>query len=80
MQRGMALYDGLGRGAPFGDHPVSYRKRKTMTVLDSDSLAKRIDDDGSPAVIIAEAGSNHDGSLDRARELVDAAAYAGATR
>ena len=48
-----------------------------MTVLDADSLAKRIDDDGSPAVIIAEAGSNHDGSLDRARELVDAAAYAG---
>lgn len=48
-----------------------------MTVLVADALAQRLDDDGSPAVIIAEAGSNHDGSLERAKELVDAAADAG---
>ncbi|MBI5491356.1 MAG: N-acetylneuraminate synthase family protein [Deltaproteobacteria bacterium] len=33
---------------------------------------------GSPAYIIAEIGSNHDSSLDRAKELIKAARYAGA--
>jgi N-acetylneuraminate synthase/N,N'-diacetyllegionaminate synthase len=34
--------------------------------------------DGSPCFIIAEAGSNHDGKLSRAKELTDAASKAGA--
>ncbi|NOT00515.1 MAG: N-acetylneuraminate synthase [Phycisphaerales bacterium] len=34
--------------------------------------------DGAPVYIVAEAGVNHDGSLDEALELVDAAADAGA--
>ncbi|MBI5344326.1 MAG: hypothetical protein HZB83_03160 [Deltaproteobacteria bacterium] len=33
---------------------------------------------GYPAYIIAEIGSNHDGSLDRAKELINACKYAGA--
>jgi N-acetylneuraminate synthase/N,N'-diacetyllegionaminate synthase len=33
---------------------------------------------GGPAFIIAEIGSNHDGSLKRAKEMIDASAYAGA--
>ena len=32
--------------------------------------------DGHPCFIVAEAGSNHDGSLDRARQLIDVAAEA----
>jgi len=35
--------------------------------------------EGFPAYIIAEVGSNHNGSLDRARELIDTAASAGAS-
>jgi len=34
--------------------------------------------DGDPCFIIAEAGSNHDGKLSRAKELIDAASKAGA--
>jgi len=34
--------------------------------------------DGHPCFIIAEAGSNHDGKLDQALQLIDAAAEAGA--
>ncbi len=34
--------------------------------------------EGAPAYIIAEVGSNHDGELERAKELIKAAAYAGA--
>jgi N-acetylneuraminate synthase/N,N'-diacetyllegionaminate synthase len=33
---------------------------------------------GAPALLIAEIGSNHDGKLDQARRLIDAAAAAGA--
>ncbi|MDE2040065.1 MAG: N-acetylneuraminate synthase family protein [Elusimicrobia bacterium] len=42
------------------------------------SIAGRRVADGQPCFIIAEAGSNHDGSLPRALKLVDAAAEAGA--
>ncbi|MBU1158553.1 MAG: N-acetylneuraminate synthase family protein [Candidatus Thermoplasmatota archaeon] len=34
--------------------------------------------DGHPCFVIAEAGSNHDGKLDQAKELIDAASDAGA--
>ncbi|HZP41160.1 MAG TPA: N-acetylneuraminate synthase family protein [Candidatus Binatia bacterium] len=40
--------------------------------------ADRTIGDGAPAFVIAEIGSNHDGSLERALALVDAAAAAGA--
>ena len=41
-------------------------------------IAGRPVGDGAPCFIIAEAGSNHDGSLEQALRLVDAAAEAGA--
>lgn len=42
------------------------------------SLGGRLVGDGQPCFVIAEAGVNHNGSLDLALELVDAAAAAGA--
>jgi sialic acid synthase SpsE len=42
------------------------------------ALAERAVGDGAPCLLIAEVGSNHDGSLDRALALVDVAADAGA--
>jgi N,N'-diacetyllegionaminate synthase len=42
------------------------------------TLGPRPVGDGHPCFVIAEAGSNHDGSLDQARRLVDVAAAAGA--
>jgi N,N'-diacetyllegionaminate synthase len=41
-------------------------------------LGERALGDGAPCLVIAEIGSNHDGSLERALALVDAAAAAGA--
>ena len=38
----------------------------------------RVDFNSSKCVIIAEAGVNHNGSLEKAFELIDAAVYAGA--
>ena len=46
-------------------------------MLSASTFAARIADPTSPAVLIAEAGSNHDGSIDQAKKLVDAAAAAG---
>jgi sialic acid synthase SpsE len=42
------------------------------------TLGERALGDGAPALLIAEIGSNHDGDLERALDLVDAAADAGA--
>ncbi len=42
------------------------------------TLGERTVGDGAPCLVIAEIGSNHDGSLERALALVDAAAAAGA--
>ena len=42
------------------------------------TLTNRRIGDGEPTFIIAEAGSNHDGKLEQARRLIDAAADAGA--
>jgi len=44
----------------------------------SPSLADRLVGSDGPIVVVAEIGSNHDGDLDRALALVDAAAGAGA--
>jgi sialic acid synthase SpsE len=41
-------------------------------------LAEREVGDGAPALVVAEIGSNHDGSLERAVALIDCAAEAGA--
>ncbi|MCC7446577.1 MAG: N-acetylneuraminate synthase, partial [Anaerolineae bacterium] len=42
------------------------------------SVAGRIIGPGQPCFIIAEAGVNHNGDLDRARQLIRVAAEAGA--
>ena len=42
------------------------------------SLGDRVVGDGAPSLIVAEIGSNHDGELERALALIDAAAAAGA--
>lgn len=42
------------------------------------TLGEREIGDGAACLVIAEIGSNHDGDLDRARALIDAAAAAGA--
>jgi N-acetylneuraminate synthase len=42
------------------------------------STAEFVIDENTPVCVIAEAGVNHDGSLDIARQLIDAAADAGA--
>jgi sialic acid synthase SpsE len=42
------------------------------------NLGERTCGDGAPCLVIAEIGSNHDGSLERALALVDVAARAGA--
>lgn len=42
------------------------------------TLGDRTLGDGAPSLVIAEIGSNHDGSLERALALIDAAADAGA--
>jgi sialic acid synthase SpsE len=55
-----------------------------MTVTPTNSrippvrIGDRLVGDGQPTLIVAEAGVNHDGSLDRALRLVDVAADAGA--
>ena len=41
-------------------------------------IGDRLIDDGEPRFIIAEAGSNHNGSLEQAKELIDVAVEAGA--
>ena len=49
-----------------------------MSMQRSFEIGKRRVGEGSPTYVIAEAGSNHDGQLDRARRLIDVAAEAGA--
>ena len=39
-------------------------------------IAGRVVGDGAPCFVIAEAGSNHNGSLEQARRLIDVAAGA----
>lgn len=46
-------------------------------MLTAQTFSARIADEIAPAVIIAEAGSNHDGSMGQAKKLIDAAAHAG---
>lgn len=46
-------------------------------MLTASEFADRIADPMSPTVVIAEAGSNHDGSVIQAKKLIDAAAAAG---
>ncbi len=41
-------------------------------------LGHRLIGDGEPCFVIAEAGSNHDGKVEQAKELIDVAASAGA--
>src|SRR3972149_3612750 len=41
-------------------------------------LGKRTVGDGHPAYVIAEIGINHNGDLDIARQIIDAAVHAGA--
>jgi sialic acid synthase SpsE len=48
------------------------------TPSDTVSIGGRAAGPGAPVVVVAEAGSNHDGKLSQARELVRAAADAGA--
>ncbi len=47
-------------------------------MLNSFSIGERVIGRGHPCFVIAEAGVNHNGSLDLARQLVDVAAEAGA--
>ena len=49
-----------------------------MSATASISIGARRVGPGSPCYVIAEAGSNHDGKLDQALRLIDAAAEAGA--
>jgi len=53
------------------------RELETMDTLSIRCGDRRVGD-GAPCLVIAEIGSNHDGSLDRACALIDAAATAGA--
>ena len=46
--------------------------------MDSFEIAARRIGPGQPCFVIAEAGVNHNGDLDTARRLIDAAAQAGA--
>lgn len=46
--------------------------------MDSIRVGAREIGDGHPCFVIAEAGSNHDGKLERAKQLIDAASEAGA--
>ncbi len=41
-------------------------------------FGKRMMGDGHPAYVIAEVGINHNGDLDIAKKIIDAAAHAGA--
>lgn len=50
----------------------------TSTIYESVDLGPRAVTFGGRCFVIAEAGSNHDGRLDQARELIDVAAHAGA--
>ena len=42
-------------------------------------IGGRVAGEGAPLFVVAEIGLNHDGSIDRALALVDAAAAAGAS-
>ena len=55
-----------------------FNERYKPVELDMIELAGRAIGPGAPVFVIAEAGVNHDGSLERAKELIDAAARIGA--
>lgn len=72
--------------SPFGDGHAGARMAELLAVADLASLRRKSFHDIMPAVpitqapvlVIAEAGVNHNGSLDTAKALIDAAAAAGA--
>jgi len=64
--------------APEQFHGLEYQTMPPVRRIARVSIGDRIVGLGYPVYVVAEAGVNHDGSLDRALELVDVAARAGA--
>ena len=60
------------------NQPQPWAHASTRTMQARFAVGERLLGQGAPCFVIAEAGSNHNGSLARARELVQVAAEAGA--